>query len=98
MDRCDDGEVVDVGRQGKLDEDPVYRIVRVKLCNQGKQAILAHLRRQCEMERPHAGCRSLADLTAYVDLAGWIVPDQDDRKTRLNSMARQVRGRSGNAG
>jgi hypothetical protein len=74
VDGADGARLVEVRRQGQLDEDPVDRFVGVQLGNDLEQFLLGDLRRQLPVLRVNGrGLRRLV-LSPQVDRGGRVLP------------------------
>ena len=83
------------GRQRKLDEDAVDRVVRVQLGDELHQLVLGRLLGQDMLEADHADLARGLALAAHVDAARRVVADEDDREARR--VARRL-GQGGDGG
>ena len=71
---------VDMPRQGKLDQDPVHRLVRVESAQERRELLLGRARGKPVDERVHSRLPRLLALVAHVDLARGILADEHDRE------------------
>ena len=84
-DRVDYGLVADVLRNGKLNENTVYRGIGVELLNEFHELILGRRFGKTDLARIHTRFDARLFLSGHVTDARGIVADENDRKTGNNA-------------
>ena len=88
-DGVDDGLLVDLLRQGQLDQDTVYGGVVGQLLHLGQQGLLRGIGGQIDAAALDAALGTIVDLAAHIHLAGGVFAHQNDRQAGVDALGFQ---------
>ena len=72
--------------QGQLQQDAVHVVTAVELGDEGQQGVLRGVGGQVDAAALDAALRTVVDLAADVDLAGGVLPHQNDRQAGVDAL------------
>jgi hypothetical protein len=82
LDRPQDTIRAHMTGQGELNEDAVDTLVIVQLANELHHLLLGRRLRQIAVNRSQSGLDRSLGFRLYINLAGWVLADQDHGKRR----------------